>query len=690
MLLRYHWLPSSITHLLSLCFCLLCLAALVQAADDDSNNNHNNGISHQQHSGSQIPNEMLWDECYIRHRLSEKDRNINDVDHFMITWCAEVDCAAVDLDRGDQEYQACLQIQSDIHSQIKQNQKGTSPNYNSNSFYRYQISESLKNFYTDSFQRIFNNNDDRTNSIQNINGLKFIKVQDKDIQVIQPRASLIDGNNGGSSSNSTEISDWEPVNDIIGQNQTKFYQFNVNMTSTGLSSFYHILIFLSGNICTLPKSIGSNDQLLVQYGFDLQLVTNISNATYSNATFANGYMKGLAKHSIPTNPNDTFVTLYTKVTAPPTNNVTDYWNYQFGISQKDLVYQWDNKTWISFVDSDETSALFATGNFTQANTMKIPDSNSSSDIKYEVYLYPYNADKDYFQGLSNSWCAIRNGPSLINSATGMDVSYTNRSNALRQQFYVQSLNTSTRYIGYALQTNKQGNLGGTVFKPFEFLTKENDACQLIYDLEFCENVAYSVPAKPLLNISSSLSLLATDKNNTKFLLKSLYDNHTSELYDNFAKALDQIACETEPDARYSPIRTCHDCANSYKNWLCAVTIPRCTTTNRTEYPARNNSNSRSPFINQQISPNPYFEILPCYNSCHAIVRDCPAQFGFACPVNDLMMSKTSYFWDLLKDYMTCNYVGSTLLESASRGLQDLRYGVSKIGVVVVVLLMFVV
>ena len=54
--------------------------------------------------------------------------------------------------------------------------------------------------------------------------------------------------------------------------------------------------------------------------------------------------------------------------------------------------------------------------------------------------------------------------------------------------------------------------------------------------------------------------------------------------------------------------------------------------NFTGYIHRNETNQRNEFLADVIQPNQdYYEVLPCVNVCQAIVRDCPANFGFYVP-----------------------------------------------------------
>lgn len=165
-------------------------------------------------------------------------------------------------------------------------------------------------------------------------------------------------------------------------------------------------------------------------------------------------------------------------------------------------------------------------------------------------------------------------------------------------------------------------------------------CAIIYNLSFCTDTAYAVPYNP--------------KNLDKAALANKYDQRAQELYQNFSLSLKQIPCNTPPEASYSLVRNCTDCAAAYKAWLCAVTIPRCqdfsstevafqprslayafwndtpTVPNPTALQARNMS-GRNPWIDQEINPGPWKEVLPCKDLCYNLVRSCPAALGFSCP-----------------------------------------------------------
>jgi calcium channel MID1 len=170
-------------------------------------------------------------------------------------------------------------------------------------------------------------------------------------------------------------------------------------------------------------------------------------------------------------------------------------------------------------------------------------------------------------------------------------------------------------------------------------------------------------------------------------LASFYDNASSQYFQFFQNALAQIPCNTTSTAKYSLARNCDDCAASYKDWLCAVSMPRCTDfssdlpwlqersmiypfPNGTMLPAAlvsfaNQSaflsSSRIPQIDQYVVPGPYKEILPCNDLCYGIVQSCPSALSFNCPRPGWTAFDYSYgLRTQTGGSLTCNYPGADL------------------------------
>lgn len=464
----------------------------------------------------------------------------------------------------------------------------------------------------------------------------------------QPQAKF------GMSKNDLEgLQEFTPISATIGQSELQYYSFSVN-TSAGLGQYYEFLIFLTGNICSQPANVKESDSsLAVYYSFNASMFKNLEIGEMQ--LFKNGYFQALSDVPSVSSKENQDPILYIAVRAPENTDKSSKWSYEIGVSQNDLVFQWDDRSWASLVDTDDSSALIVTGNLT--DTSGNYSEYNASTSRYSLFIYSEDY-KNYFNQLNSSWCAIRNGPALLNSENFAS-SFTSRSGGLQQQFYVGNLNSSTKYLAYLVSDFNGQRFGGAVYRAFEFETMDHDACNLIYDLEFCDKVAYAVP------------------NNPKFSkqdLRQMYDDRASLIYQNFSKALQQIPCNTTRDSIFSPIINCDNCAQSYKDWLCAVTIPRCSTRDISGYVKRDIGENRNEWIDVEIQPySPYYEVLPCLNVCHAIVRDCPADFGFLCPKHNVSV-RQSYFWDEGDEFPTCNYIGDVFVATNGGMGKIINYG----------------
>jgi calcium channel MID1 len=200
---------------------------------------------------------------------------------------------------------------------------------------------------------------------------------------------------------------------------------------------------------------------------------------------------------------------------------------------------------------------------------------------------------------------------------------------------------------------------------------------VIFNLSFCTQTAYAVPGNPQ-NFPNFTSLAA------------FYDNATQANYQYFQYVLAQIPCETTSSAQYSLARNCSDCAAAYQEWLCSVSIPRCTdfssdlpwlqqramgqpfpngtflAQDLIQY-ANNTvplNASRNPNIDTFVQPGPYKEVLPCADLCNNLVQSCPASLGFYCPRPGRIGFNSSY--GKMPDpgnpeqvgQITCNYPGA--------------------------------
>lgn len=208
-----------------------------------------------------------------------------------------------------------------------------------------------------------------------------------------------------------------------------------------------------------------------------------------------------------------------------------------------------------------------------------------------------------------------------------------------------------------------------------------DNCKVITDLDFCSDVEYSVPANE-------------ERFNTTALAKK-YDDYAKAMYENFEKVLQQIPCEAPVISKYSLARSCDDCKVAYKNWLCTVAMPRCEDFFDSDNPHVLERNlgqdfpngtsldkalvdrlrrekgpavmaSRNAWIDEEIAPGPYKEVLPCDDVCNQLVQSCSAQMQFNCPLpdgDDRMFSKS---YARRVDERSCNALGSPIKSDSAR------------------------
>lgn len=376
---------------------------------------------------------------------------------------------------------------------------------------------------------------------------------------------------------------------------------------------------------------------------------------------------------------------YIGVSAPSLNGYSGAWQYQISVSTAGYYTGFGLNSMVRFTDSDPTSAFFVTERLYNASNSSDPTRQQWLATGGPYGLFIYNSSDPFTAGVERSYCGLKqyakafsNVPnnSTTGSETGMKVF---NSMSVYQQFYVPNLQSNTTYkaiLGLTSRYSRDFNSdtlggGGTLWPPVQFQTRFTDNCQLIYNLSFCDSVAYSVPTNRTINRAD---------------LTANYDSYTNQtLWMNFRNSLDQIPCNTSNDAKYSLARNCDDCASAYKNWVCAVSIPRCADvlSNANFLKIRNTDPQTNPQPSDSQWPNgtsfssddesfnntwnsqarnsglgsyinhtgPYKEVLPADSLCYNLVQSCPSILGFACPSG------------VQKDWAYCN-------SSATPGTQD--------------------
>ena len=387
---------------------------------------------------------------------------------------------------------------------------------------------------------------------------------------------------------------------------------------------------------------------------------------------------------------------------------TGGWNYDIAVSIDDYYHRADNSTpFLYLVDSDTNAALLVTDNLTQAE---------SSSKQYQGWMsltspftmFANNVNQTNQLGLSKSFCGLQNNAQIqaqqadpVGTLSHIQMGMITRGlgDKPKQQFYVTNLNGSSTYIGtLAMPGNSSASGpgvvggGGQVWQAMNWTTKADGNCQLMFNLSFCDKIAYAVPSNP-----------TTYPN--RDTLQALYDHNAASVYTNFTYSLAQIPCDTTSDAQYSLAKNCTDCSNAYKEWLCAVTIPRCEDwsndqpflqprnmaqrfINSSSLPASvlgapytslmtgaptldgspahiqtynstfaSNQSRNHQIIDMQVMPGPYKEVLPCEDLCYSLMQSCPAALGFGCPQRGRGLEE-AYGRRSDDGGLTCSYLGA--------------------------------
>lgn len=486
---------------------------------------------------------------------------------------------------------------------------------------------------------------------------------------------------------------WIPTTATIHPGEIDHFTYIIDPSEIGQDYFnsVEVLLFITGSIRSYPKiwlTTGKIDQV------DLRITGYFENRndTKVTARFYNGYLSTLATAPL------TWDAVYGAGSNQNIRNLTEEYQkfhieveiidrtyglplsaddgknedliYSLGISEEDQIFQWDDKEWMNLLTADMNSILLTSGNSSSRLTTFLNSTDVPSNV-YEIYLYSMNDSHVINQYLNNSYTAIKYGPYLATSngqsqAANYQISleeesltiqkqYVGNENEVQEMFFITGLEPNTTYSLYL--TRKIGHdlsfvdveSGGIIFGRQLITTKPGDTCTNIFNLNLCSGVAYSVPTPR--DFTTNRTAIALE-----------YDYLVASIFLNFSAALQVIPCDISMDSSYSPLRSCDDCTNSYVNWLCSVMIPRCSESENVGSIFRRKNANRNSLLDTKISPiDNYYELLPCIDSCHQLVKDCPADFGFSCPQFTKFESlfKHSYsFFNSTSGIETCNFIGN--------------------------------
>ncbi|KAH6606343.1 hypothetical protein Trco_005496 [Trichoderma cornu-damae] len=447
-------------------------------------------------------------------------------------------------------------------------------------------------------------------------------------------------------------------------------------------------LYLSATTCLQPYSASSNASSSPPQLY-IYVSTSSKDGCPDVTKPASGVQSKVFEQGAVTYGLNATDAVYVAIAAPNiTKDFQGIYNFEIAASVDAFYHQYSEQNGqLLWMDSDATSALLQTASLT-SNSEEIQQIMDAGP-QYELYVQGTKAP--VLGGLTRSACGMNNAAQIaskrlddgqMNNNELVRTKMTNKGPGgwPRQQFYFEGLNSSSSYSGILVkQANTTGGPnrrsagviggGGIVFPPADFQTSAGTNCNLITDLDFCEDVQWAAPGN-------------NKYNNTE--LGNLYDNYARTMYSNFQKVMMQIPCEAPATKRYSLASSCQNCTVAYKQWLCAVAIPRCEDFSKgSNYTIPRNAaqafpngtflpdelrqqlmktpafnTSRTSFIDDVIAPGPYKEILPCVDLCYGVVQGCPAAIGFGCPLPRGLGFNMSYgVRDRNGRAVSCNYPG---------------------------------
>ncbi|EPQ53149.1 hypothetical protein GLOTRDRAFT_117225 [Gloeophyllum trabeum ATCC 11539] len=231
-------------------------------------------------------------------------------------------------------------------------------------------------------------------------------------------------------------------------------------------------------------------------------------------------------------------------------------------------------------------------------------------------------------------CSLTSSPSQAGSQIFQSL-WLRDEKGWRSQWLMGGLTPLTNYTAYVV-TN-QTKVSGPIY----FTTKSAlFSCPIVHSLPYCPAVSYAAPLLP--------PPVGFDAHDARTVPDSVSSPLISGL-GNFSTMLTTIACGRDI---YSPIQTCADCQREYRNWLCAISFPRCSeesppSSSSTTSVASQETGAQKPLsalvpVASNLPPrsNPampnattgYDMLLPCLETCTAVDRACPYFLGFKCPL----------------------------------------------------------
>lgn len=340
--------------------------------------------------------------------------------------------------------------------------------------------------------------------------------------------------------------------------------------------------------------------------------------------------------------------------------VTGNFTIQLVVSTGIPLQTLQNNYGIALDDTDANNALVTSFNYSSGQAPNISLVVLPTFGQYSLPSTYYNSS---FCAIADAWAGFLNTsdrPRINSSETTRGSTKTYNSDDKRLQFEIANLDRGVNYTAWLVSVNSTGrNLNTTapgiaLYPGIKFLTKRTNTCRLVYDVPFCPQVAYSIPIGPDLPTTRALAVI---------------NETVTPNYANFSKTISTFPCDDAYFGTYSSVRGCEDCTRAYQDWLCAVTMPRCTDPipvgpssnfsnlsaassdvyQLTGRPSGLNTDLKPYVVNRNITTSrqsyfgndlqvtaTYGEVLPCLYTCLFVQRNCPSPLvQWTCPTWDI-------------------------------------------------------
>ncbi|KAG2206952.1 hypothetical protein INT47_008421 [Mucor saturninus] len=427
-------------------------------------------------------------------------------------------------------------------------------------------------------------------------------------------------------STTTLLKDNQILSNSVAAGSYNYYYFSIPATGHVFGKRAFSNIFLSSSTCSQPIPPSTFKDAIPSVDMYISLSKDNPLPGPDNGITVTDGLHGLSTWTSPDSISEIWVAV--GATALP-NTWTGNWTYEIGVSTSQIMHpvfinekRNMSTPFLIMEDTDRTNALFTSNPFTGSppNSTILITANMPKELQYSL-------------------CAAKLHD-LPNYTVNTSITARGPWNLPRHQFMVSNLTQDTLYSAYLVQSVGT-TLGLTT--PVSLSTKIDANCRIIYDLPFCNQVAYSVPTNPDTFSTGNIWDIATQ-----------YDTQALEKFQPFGTALSQFNCDT---TQYSLVRNCTDCYRDYKTWLCAVTIPRCTDSTTSGDLSQNTDDlptspalrdisvgaSRNPWVDEIMKPGEWTELLPCIDLCYHVVQSCPPFLQFYCPGGDLATVQYGYW-----------------------------------------------